>query len=90
MTAAARVGKGENYEPKPYHSHLCYDYVWVVWDVWEYRHLITVIAITVAAVVLVANFLETGPGFILNAGAVIGAAAYMALAMAFLVATRRG
>ena len=57
---------------------------------WEYRHLVTVIAITVAAVVLVVNFLEAGPGFLLNAGAVIGAVAYMAVALAFLVATRRG
>jgi hypothetical protein len=62
----------------------------MVWDVWEYRHLITVVAITVAGVVLVVNFLEAGPGFLLNAGAVIGAVAYMAVAMAFLVATRRG
>jgi len=62
----------------------------VVWDVWEYRHFITVTAIAVAALVLVVNFLETGPGFLLNAGAVVGAVAYMAVAMAFLVATRRG
>ena len=62
----------------------------MVWDVWEYRHLISVIAITVAALVLVVNFLETGPGFLLNVGAVIGAGAYMGVAMAFLVATRRG
>ena len=57
---------------------------------WEYRHLVTVLVITIAALVLVVNFLETGPGFLLNAGAVIGAVAYMAVAMAFLVATRRG
>jgi hypothetical protein len=69
---------------------LCYDYTEVVWDVWEYRHLITAVAIMIAAVVLVANFLETGPGFLLNAGAVIGSGAYTAVAMAFLVATRRG
>ncbi len=90
MTAAARVCRGESREPKPHHGQLWYDHVWVVWDVWEYRHLITAIAITVAALVLVVNFLQTGPGFLLNAGAVIGAAAYMAVAMAFLVATRRG
>jgi hypothetical protein len=84
------VGKGRSYKPKPYDSQLCYDYVWVVWDVWEYRHVITVIAITVAAVVLAVNFLETGPGFLVNTGAVIGAGAYTAVAMAFLVATRRG
>jgi hypothetical protein len=77
-------------EGDPNHSLLCYDYVWVVWNVWEYRHLISVIAITIAALVLVVNFLEAGPGFLLNAGAVIGAVAYMAVAMAFLVATRRG
>jgi hypothetical protein len=69
---------------------LWYDYPEVVWDVWEYRHLITVVAITVAAIVLAVNFLETGPGFLLNTGAVIGAGAYTAVAMAFLVATRRG
>jgi hypothetical protein len=84
------VGKRRSYGPKPYHSQLWYDYVQVVWDVWEYRHLITVIAITVAAVVLAVNFLETGPGFLLNAEAVIAAGAYMAVAMAFLVTTRRG
>jgi len=62
----------------------------VVWDVWEYRHLVTVLVITIAALVLVVNFLDAGPGFLLNAGAVIGAVAYMAVAMAFLVATRKG
>ena len=62
----------------------------MVWDVWEYRHLVTVLVITIAALVLVVNFLDAGPGFLLNAGAVIGAVAYMAVAMAFLVATRKG
>jgi hypothetical protein len=62
----------------------------VVCDVWEYRHLVTVLVITIAALVLVVNFLDAGPGFLLNAGAVIGAGAYMGVAMAFLVATRRG
>jgi hypothetical protein len=62
----------------------------VVEAVWEYRHLIVVIAITIAALVLVVNFLDAGPGFLLNAAAVVGAGAYMAVAMAFLVATRRG
>jgi hypothetical protein len=62
----------------------------VVWDVWEYRHLVTVLVITIAALVLVVNFLDAGPGFLLNARAVIGAGAYMGVAMAFLVATRRG